>query len=270
MVQDGTSELSYFIASGKATSLHDQLSQAPGGLAWDYLKGNEYPTLKVEWASDDRHILDTRTAPFSSLETLIYGHTEKSSISYTYVGTIAPSLQKQVYTEADLNDICATVFKNTSSNGVAIIHLIFITGSFTQRDAVGISFAADRIAIFGDTLSDTFLRVALAHETGHLLGLVAPLGLDSPYTPANASAHYDAANPPHCTSSSCLMRPTVSSNDNPCRFCSADMREIQNTTAPYTENGPPTVRIGFILVGAAIAVTLASCALYFNKTEHVS
>ena len=141
--------------------------------------------------------MEVWNAPFSSFVSLVSAQCVKNSISYTSVGTLDASLQKQVFSETDLNDICNREFKNTSGNGVAIVHMLFLSGSFTDPTAVGISFAADRLAIFGDTLSDVYFRVAIAHEMGHLLGLVAPLGLDSPYTPSNASAHYDYADPPH-------------------------------------------------------------------------
>ena len=267
MVQDGADQISDYISVSRANNLHSQLSKAPGGLAWDYLQGGEYSTIKVEWASFDRHTLDNRNAPFSSFESLIFTHCNKSSISYTFVGTIPTSLHLQVYTEDDLNRICDVTFKNTSSNDVAIVHMIFLAGSFSDPSAVGISFTADRIALFGDTLGDTYLQVAIAHEMGHLLGLVAPLGLNSPYTPSNATAHYDSADPPHCITNPCLMRPVVSSNDQICRFCDADLREIANSSAPYAISiYHPTVRYGLIMTGLTLTAILAiSSAILIRK-----
>jgi hypothetical protein len=269
VVQDGGDQLSYFMGSSNASSIHSILSQQPGGLAWDYLRGDVYTSLKVEWTSFNRHILDTRNIPFSSFESLVFAHCDKSSISYTFVGTVDASLQRQVYSQTDLNSISSSVFMNTSSNGVAIVHIVFLSGSFSDPTAVGISFAGDRFAIFGDTLSDIFLRVAIAHEMGHLLGLVAPLGLDSPYTPANATAHYDFADPPHCTSNPCLMRPTVSSYDKTCIFCNADMQEIKNKTAPYAfTSHQPAVRWGLIAVSGAItAIMLGSSLILYRQKD---
>ena len=269
MAQDAGDQLSYYISSSQASSVHSQLSQEPGGLAWDYLRGDEYRSLKVEWSAFNRDILDSRNVPFSSFESLIFTHCNKSSISYTFVGTIDASLQKRVYSEDDLRSMSSTVFTNTTSNGVAIVQVMFISGSFSDPSAVGISFTGNRFAIFGDTLNDVYLRVAIAHEMGHLLGLVAPLGLDSPYTPRNASEHYDFADPPHCTSNPCLMRPIVSSYDKPCVFCSADMQEIKNTTAPYSFNGvQPPVRWGFIAVGAAITLIILASALIVYRQKN--
>jgi hypothetical protein len=269
VVQDGGGELTYYFGSNNANLIHSQLAQLPGGLAWDYLRGDQYTALKVEWAAFNPHILDSRNVPFSSFESLIFTHCDKSSISYTFVGIINASLQRQVYSEADLNSISSSVFKNSTSNGVAIVHAVFLSGSFSDPAAVGISYAADQFAIFGDSLGDPFLRVAIAHEMGHLLGLVAPLGLDSPYTPANASVHYNFADPPHCTSNPCLMRPTVSSYDQTCRFCTADMLEIKNTTAPYAFSGQqPNVRVGQIVVGAAITSLLLASALILYRQKN--
>jgi hypothetical protein len=269
VVQDGGAELSYYFASNNANQIHAQLAQLPGGLAWDYLRGDLYPALKVEWTAFDRHILDSRNVPFSSFESLIFTHCDKSSISYTFVGTINASFQRQVYSEADLNSISSSVFINKTSDGVAIVHVVFLSGSFSDPSAVGISYAGDRFAIFGDSLSDPFLRVAIAHEMGHLLGLVAPLGLDSPYTPANASVHYDFANPPHCTSNPCLMRPTVSSYDKTCQFCTADLLEIKNHTAPYTFSGQqPSARVGQIAVGAGVTALLLASALILYRQKN--
>ena len=267
-VQDGGAELSYYISTSQTSSIHAQLSRAPGGLAWDYLKGNEYSSLNVEWTAFDRHILDGRNLPFSSFESLILEHCTKSSISYTFVGTINATFQSRTYTESDLNNICAQEFKNTSSNGIAVVHLVFLAGSFTDPAAVGISFAADRFAIFGDTLSDSFLRVAIAHEMGHLLGLVAPLGIGSSYTPANASSHYDSVDPPHCTSNPCLMRPFVSSYDTTCSFCNADLQEIRNSTAPYSISmSPPIVRTSLIAVGTILTIVMAASAIILNRPK---
>lgn len=269
VVQDGGGELNYFFGSNNANQIHSQLAQLPGGLAWDYLRGDQYPALKVEWTAFDRHILDPRNVPFSSFESLISAHCDKSSISYTFVGTINVSLQKRVYSEADLNSISSSVFRNTTSNGVAIVHVLFLTGSFSDPSAVGISYAGDQFAIFGDTLSDPFLRVAIAHEMGHLMGLVAPLGLDSPYTPANASVHYNFADPPHCTSNPCLMRPTVSSYDRTCVFCTADLQEIKNTTAPYFfSDQKPNVRVGQIAVGGVVTLVLLASALILYRQKN--
>lgn len=268
-IQDASTELSYFISSSRAISIHSQLSQAPGGFAWDYLRGDEYSSIKVEWTSFDRHVLDSRTLPFSSLESLIVGHCEKSSISYQFVGTIDSSFQRQAYSEANLNSIFSATFKNSSSNGVAIVHMAFLDGTYSDPAAVGLSFAADRIAIFGNTLSDSFLRVAVAHEMGHLLGLVASLGLGSPYSADNASSHDDASNPPHCIINPCLMRPTVSSHDDTCSYCAVDMLEIRNTTAPYTVTiGHPAVRADIILGGVLLTTILAVSALVvYRKSD---
>ncbi len=265
-IQDASTELSYFISTSSASSIHSQLSQAPGGFAWDYLRGDEYSSIKVEWTSFDRHILDSRILPFSGFESLIFGHCEKSSISYLFVGTIDSSFQRQAYSEADLNSIFSAAFKNSSSDGVAVVHMAFLDGTFSDPAAVGLSFAADRIAIFGYTLSDSFLRVAVAHEMGHLLGLVAPLGLSSPYSAANASSHNDPSSPMHCKINPCLMRPTVSSYDETCSYCAADMLEIRNMTAPYTVTVEhPAVRSGIILGGAILTAIMAVSALVIYR-----
>jgi hypothetical protein len=269
VVQDGGGELDYYFGSNNANQIHSQLAQLPGGLAWDYLRGDQYAALKVEWTAFDRHILDSRNVPFSSFESLVFDHCNKSSISYTFIGQINASLQRQSYSEADLNSISSSMFRNTTSNGVAIVHVVFLSGSFSDPSAVGISYAGDQFAIFGDSLGDPFLRVAIAHEMGHLLGLVAPLGLDSPYTPANASVHYNFADPPHCTSNPCLMRPTVSSYDRTCSFCTADMLEIRNSTAPYAFSGQqPNVRVVQIAVGAVITAILLASALILYRQKN--
>ena len=269
VVQDGSEQLSYFISTSRASSIHSQLTQAPGGFAWDYLRGDEYPVLKVEWTSFNRNILDSRSAPFSSFESLILSNCNKSSISYTFVGAIDASLRQQVYSEADLNSISSSVFKNTSSNGVAIVQVAFLTGSFTDPAAVGISFTAERFAIFGDTLIDVYLRVAIAHEMGHLLGLVAPLGLNSIYTPQNATAHYDSVAPSHCTSNPCLMRPVVSSHDKTCSFCNADMQDLKNSTAPYTiSKVQPTIRAGLMIVGVGVTSILAASVIVLYRRKY--
>jgi hypothetical protein len=266
VAQDGSGQLTYFLSSSNADSIHSQLATAPGGLAWDYLQGEKYSSLKVEWASFDRNILDSRNSPFSSFESLILDNCNKSSITYTFVAPIDAALKRSTYSESDLNSMGSSVFKNTSSNGVAIVHILFLTGSFSDPTAVGISYTGDRFAVFGDTLTDVYLRVTVAHEMGHLLGLVAPLGLDSPYTPTNASVHYDINNPPHCTSSVCIMRPTVSSYARTCVFCTADMREIKNSTAPYAfSNTQPTMRWGLIAVGAILTTTLAVSAMVLHR-----
>jgi hypothetical protein len=271
VVQDGGGELTYFLSTSRASSIRAQLSHSPGGFAWDYVKGDEYSSLKVEWTAFDRYILDARGMPFSNFESLIFDHSSKSSISYTFVGTIDSSLQSQTYSVSDLNNICAQEFKNTSSNGIAVVHLVFLTGSFIDPSAVGISFAADRFAIFGDTLSNSFLREAVAHEMGHLIGLVAPLGLNSSYTPANASSHYDSADPPHCTSDPCLMNPFVSSYAIPCSFCSMDLQEIKNSTAPYyVRSHAPEFRSGLIAIGTILTVVFATTASILYKSRNNS
>ena len=261
-VQDGSEQLSNMFSTSRASFLRSQLARAPGGLAWDYLQGEDFPVLKVEWTAFNQNILDSRNSPFSSFQSLIYSHCDKSTISYTFVGTIDPALRQQAYSETDLNTLFSRTFKNSSSNGVAIVHIAFLAGSFSDPDAVGVSFAGDRFAIFGDTLIDLYLRVAIAHEMGHLLGLVAPLGVNSIYTPQNATEHYDSVNPPHCTSNPCLMRPVVSPSDDTCRYCDADMLELRNSTAPYAvTQAQPVVRIGLIAVGAIITLVLAVPAI---------
>lgn len=213
--------------------------------------------------------LDSRIAPFNSFESLIFSNCDKSSISYTFVGTIDASLRQQIYSEPDLNSLFSTVFKNTSSNGVAIVHVAFLTGSFSDQSAVGISFSADRFAVFSDSLIDRYLRVTIAHEMGHLLGLVAPLGPNSMYTPSNATVHYDYADPPHCTSDPCLMRPVVSSYDTTCSFCNADMLELKNSTAPYAfDQTQPTIRTGLIIVGTIITSILAIPAIILYRRRY--
>ena len=75
----------------------------------------------------------------------------------------------------------ATSQGSPNRDGVAVVHLLYLSGSFEQKDVLGVAVRGDTVALFTDEMDNatspfvTRARIEQAvvnHEVGHVLGLV--------------------------------------------------------------------------------------------------
>lgn len=107
-----------------------------------------------------------------------------------------------------------TVYNTSNQIGVSIL---FVDGSFSTENVLGVAYRNTSIAIFGGKINEIsgdplqpstqlITTMVMNHEFAHLLGLVnngSPMQDD----------HLDTQHPPHCNNAHCLMHYSVETTD---------------------------------------------------------
>ena len=196
----------------RAAQTHHENTQ-PGDLALDYIRGNRYPNLKVEVDFISGEAPNAQA--LERVRDLWRRRIEKNNVDI-FVDTEIPESFKK--TTLQIGDILAleSQFRDHSTGDkqdkdTAVIWMVYLNGGseFDQGDtrALGVAYGGSEVAIFRDNINDTTASgsaaetvetMVLAHEGGHLFGLVnngIPMVND----------HEDRANPRHCSNANCVM-----------------------------------------------------------------
>lgn len=192
--------------SGSPSSSDGSNGKPVGVSARDILSATTYASIKIEidYMTGCR---PTATA-INNLKAFINSLTNKPS-GITFIYNEIPDLGRSNYS---LNDILAIEENQRSNfnNGNSVgIYFLFVNGSYTQQDVLGVAYKNTSMCIFEKTIKDNsgallkpstekLESTVIQHEFGHILGLVdvgSPMQTD----------HKDEANGNHCNNSSCLM-----------------------------------------------------------------
>jgi hypothetical protein len=185
----------------------DQLHNRPvGASANELLASSKYTSLKIEIQYMTGYAPDAGAIAY--LQGMLNGIVNKPGGITIVTKEIAASSNltlsaSQVF---DIERNNRTVFTTSTQIGV---YILYTNGNYVENNVLGIAHKNTSLALFGKKIhensgsigqaSRTKLEATvLAHELGHLLGLV-DLG-SSMQTP-----HKDAAHGNHCNNTSCLM-----------------------------------------------------------------
>ena len=104
-----------------------------------------------------------------------------------------------VHTPNDIRRFADEQGKPEQGNGTAVIHVLYLDGSFSEPGVLGVAVRGDAVAVFPDQVSraatpfapaSRIERAVVTHEIGHLLGLVdiyIDEGRDDPDRPGHST-----------------------------------------------------------------------------------
>lgn len=272
-------------------------SSTSGGMAWNYLQNSTYTELLFEvdilspyfeegsglkqfdnaYLSEHFEVAQDLISSECMNKTIRYVW---SSSSFDYSYTPYTSYYPE-YTASELMEL-AESYRNYSTGGhIGVIHIIFLDGRYITSSSVGaviggIDYAGttvDATTVFvflPATIENSlygpeypYLSRDIAHEVGHVLGLVAPFGADSPYNAPNANAHIDTESVRHCSVNSCLMSTGINKGNELCDQCKADLSYLRNSSVPYASMTNPGVDWLPIAIGSLIG-TISAGALFVS------
>ncbi len=253
---------------------------SPGGKCLDILQNDGYPSLLFEC-----NIIQTEREDFSNgliynqsffqshfntTEEMISMYCEPKSIYYEW-SHVFYSGTPRVFHLDDLNEIAKKFCNHQSENGVFVIHINFINGYYSPNqdeinpgdEYIGVTINSDTIFIFSPyatALSDRglypFLSRDIAHEMGHLMGLVESFTTLTDLNAPNASKHLDLQHHLHCSTQNCIMN--YSSNpwkgNLPCKYCIDDLAYLRNATFTQSEILEPSFNWSNVLLPGCICV----------------
>ena len=248
-------------------SLEQNLSKWPGGFAWDYLQDDAYPNLLVEVDMFKTPYSIKPNDYFGVFKEIIASECEKDDVRFVFenslaTGMIFPELGEESYSMEDVTELARQSSDYEKGGDTCVIHVLIMSGTYERNSRiVGLALDAKTFVIFPSSMEPWAAAIIVAHELGHLLGLVGTLGLDSPYCSPNANTHYDIVNTKHCTDARCMMNFTVASFDSYCDECREDLAWIRQSKCPYTINESPpeidwtpfgvsfTLTVNFLVLG---------------------
>jgi len=256
-------------------------NNTPGGRAWDYLQNSTYDTILIEVDIVSPYIderpydnalnISYLADHFNIVENIVLTECNNKKIKYIWTENTQNyygDLEYPYYSLSELKKIAET-YKNYETEGNnSVVHLIFLDGRYSLEDDIaiggtlyaGTTIDATTIIIFlPTTVRNTvyaaeypYLSRDIAHEFGHLLGLVATFGGDSIYNAPNATSHRDADSVRHCSDNLCLMSTSIDKGTELCAECKADLAYLRNTTAPYKSMVEPNIDLIPITSGIII------------------
>lgn len=182
----------------------------PGASAEAYLSDRRFTDLYVE--IDYMEGFEPTTEAISGLQSFLEQYLNKSTISINL--SEIPS-SGGTYTQSQIQSLEEEYRDNytDASEATLYVYVIILSGEYFQENTLGIAFYNTSAALFGGTIErisasppvtprrEKVEGTVLHHEFGHLLGLV---GSGSP-----AQADHKTEGSPHCTTSGCLMEPSI-------------------------------------------------------------
>lgn len=274
-------------------------SSAPGGRAWDYLQNSTYTELLFEvdilspyledGLGQKQFNLSYLAEHFDVAEELIKEECMNKTVRYVwsssqfdYSYTVYTPRYPE-YTASELRVLAESNRNYLTGGHTCVIHVIFLDGRYVPSSSsgpviggtiyAGTTVDATTVFIFlPETVENSlygpeypYLSRDLAHEVGHLLGLVAPFGEDSPYNAPNATEHRDLRSVRHCSNASCLMSTDINKRNELCDECKTDLAYLRNSTAPYVALSFPDPEWIPITIGVALGMIAAALLVVPKK-----
>lgn len=182
----------------------------PGASAEAFLTDSRFTDLYVE--IDYMEGYEPTAEAISGLQSFLEQYLNKSSISINLSEIPASG---DTYTQSQVQSLEEDHRDNyTESSGSTLyVYVIILSGKYFQENTLGIAYYNTSAALFGGTIESIsgsppltpgrqeVEGTVLNHEFGHLLGLV---GSGSP-----VQADHKTEGSPHCTTSGCLMEPSI-------------------------------------------------------------
>jgi hypothetical protein len=148
---------------------------SPGAFAGVVLAPAAAPSIAVDvlvqsGASADQPTLD-------AVRSLLASHSGKS---VTLRSPIAITAAGDVHSADQIRQL-ADQHGTAQGSGRAVIHLLYLTGQYTDENALGVTVRGDTVAVFPDQIASSATpfvsrarieRAVVTHEIGHVLGLV--------------------------------------------------------------------------------------------------
>lgn len=123
----------------------------------------------------------------------------------------------KVWTNQDLYDLRSanqTLFDESPNDRYMTVFMAHVPGSFEVKGAIGLAFGRDFVAIAEGDLQNDYQSSVVMHEIGHALGLV------------DSVKRGTQKNFGHCTTSDCVMAPSVYPLMSFDGLCDKDLQEM--------------------------------------------
>ncbi len=243
-------------------TLMEQLSERPGGFAWDYLQNDTYPNLLVEVDWYNTMYYSVRGDFFEVFHDLVDEYCEKDEVDFIYENAVntgefgSPAMSQGSYDMDDLRSLADQSSDFRKSGDTCVMHILILNGYYESNSRiVGLALDATSFVVFSRYMEPWEAAIIVGHELGHLLGLVGALGLEDQYTPPGAGSHYDIEEPKHCTDPRCMMSYTVDTVKTYCDECEADLAYVRESQSPYTiEEAAP--KVDWTALGVSLTLTV--------------
>lgn len=209
--------------------LEGEQSGLPGESAQDYLQHSPYRSLLVECDSFMTAFTLDMEKIFTEFENIVREECDKDGISYSWDFDQDTNLVRENYTFSNLLAIADATKDFSKGRGTCVIHILFMNGEYRSNpEYIGIALDGMTIALFPEDVYSLEVSFAIAHEMGHLLGLVGMPSLYSSQTSPDAASHYDYDNPGHCTNVDCIMQANLIQFTDLCDDCKDDLAYMRD------------------------------------------
>ncbi|HTY46459.1 MAG TPA: hypothetical protein VMB46_02215 [Methanomassiliicoccales archaeon] len=239
-------EISHALAG--RSSVAAQLDREIGGNQWDFVQNDVYKRVLVEVHSLPGYNISPVLPALNSLNDTLRTLLAKQVAGVTFSTDIPTSYLRDTYYEGLLQSILGAVHRTYKHDDVAVLTLLVLNGKLSLGPITAENLDATSIVLFPDATENMMVGELLLHELGHVMGLVAVHGLDSPYTPPNAASHLDPSSGTHCADPFCYMHASVQLSEHWCDQCKEDLAEIREQKCPYA----PPVRANVGTAGSML------------------
>jgi len=235
----------------------DELSERPGGLAWDYLTSERYDEISVTAFAPSEDSVSWLITPFIFFDDVVDQTCEKSSIQHVWTYASFPA--KMVYSMDDVREAAESCDVD-AGEGQAVVRILFLSNA-PGEDVNELAFPLDArtIVIFYESMTSDVVQMELAHNMGHLLGLVRMMGDDGEYAPEWTTDHEDADHQGHCSNPFCVMGKDQIVYTGLCDDCHADAGAIAAMGSPLIPKDVSfdPLPLPFILLGGTLTALFA-------------
>lgn len=194
-----------------------------------FLSDESYTKLEVEIIYMQGHA--PTTSSISNLESFLSAHLNKPegiSISLKEI----PAQSQNSYSTGDLDNIENNHRSVYNEGNKITASIIFVDGSYTNENVLGVAYKNTSMAIFGGTIDDNSGGISqpsrtklestvLNHEFGHVLGLVN-VGTDM------VENHEANDHEGHCNNDNCLMYYAAETTDIASFLIGNDIPQLDN------------------------------------------